>query len=60
MGQIIENFTADKVDLMVGVATPVAMAMQSATDCTGTPVVFAAFQTRLHELVASLEHPAAT
>ena len=29
MNQIIANFAADNVDLMVGVATPVAMAMQS-------------------------------
>ena len=58
MGQIIENFTADKVDLMVGVATPVAMAMQSATDGTGTPVVFAAVSDPIAtELVASLEAP---
>ena len=32
MSQIIAGFVADKVDLMVGVATPVAMAMQSATE----------------------------
>lgn len=32
MNQIIANFAADNVDLMVGVATPVAMAMQSATE----------------------------
>lgn len=32
MNQIIAGFKADKVDLMVGVATPVAMAMQSATE----------------------------
>ena len=31
MNQIIANFEADQVDLMVGVATPVAMAMQAAT-----------------------------
>ena len=29
MNQIIANFIADKVDLMIGVATPVAVAMQS-------------------------------
>lgn len=40
LNQIIANFIADDVDLMVGVATPVAMAMQSAT--TDIPVVFAA------------------
>ena len=32
MNQIIANFIADKVDLMIGVATPVAVAMQSATE----------------------------
>ncbi len=42
MNQIISNFVADKVDLMVGVATPVAMAMQSATEENQIPVVFAA------------------
>lgn len=42
MNQIIANFAADNVDLMVGVATPVAMAMQSATEDSKTPVVFAA------------------
>jgi len=42
MNQIIANFEANKVDLMVGVATPVAMAMQSATEENKIPVVFAA------------------
>lgn len=42
MNQIISNFQADEVDLMVGVATPVAMAMQAATEGTDTPVVFSA------------------
>lgn len=42
MNQIIANFTADNADIMVGVATPVAMAMQAATEGTDTPVVFAA------------------
>ena len=31
MNQIISNFIVDKVDLMVGVATPVAIAMQAAS-----------------------------
>ncbi len=58
MGQIIANFQTDNVDLMVGVATPVAMAMQSATEETGTPVVFAAVSDPVStELVASLEAP---
>ena len=34
MEQIISDFQADNVDLMVGVATPVAMRMQSATEGT--------------------------
>lgn len=42
MNQIITNFQADGADLMVAVATPVAMAMQAAVDGTDTPVVFAA------------------
>ena len=36
LNQIIANFMADKVDLMIGVATPVAVAMQAATEGTGT------------------------
>ncbi len=42
LNQIIANFIADEVDLMVGVATPVAMAMQSLTEGKDIPVVFAA------------------
>jgi putative ABC transport system substrate-binding protein len=42
MEQIIANFIADDVDLMVGVATPVAIQMQSATEDNQIPVVFAA------------------
>lgn len=42
MDQIISDFQADGVDLMVGVATPVAMRMQAATEGTDTPVVFSA------------------
>ncbi|MBR2258801.1 MAG: ABC transporter substrate-binding protein [Blautia sp.] len=42
LSQIIANFEADKVDLMVGIATPVAMSMQGITEESGTPVVFAA------------------
>ncbi|WP_417418185.1 ABC transporter substrate-binding protein [Hominenteromicrobium sp.] len=58
MNQIIANFAADNVDLMVGVATPVAMAMQSATEDIKTPVVFAAVSDPVGAgLVASLEEP---
>lgn len=60
MSQIIADFEAKKVDLMVGVATPVAMAMQTATEESGTPVVFAAVSDPLSVgLVESLEKPGA-
>lgn len=42
LNQIVANFISDDVDLMVGVATPVAMTMQSLTEGTDIPVVFAA------------------
>ena len=42
MEQIISDFQADGVDLMVGVATPVAMRMQASTEGTDIPVVFSA------------------
>lgn len=58
MNQIISNFIADDVDLMVGVATPVAMAMQSATEDNGIPVVFAAVSDPVSVgIVESLESP---
>ena len=58
MNQIIANFAADNVDLMVGVANPVAMAMQSGTEDGKTPVVFAAVSDPVGAgLVASLEEP---
>lgn len=58
MSQIIANFEADNVDLMVGVATPVAMAMQSATEESQTPVVFAAVSDPVAAgVVDSLEAP---
>lgn len=58
MSQIIANFIADDVDLMVGVATPVAMAMQAATEENKIPVVFAAVSDPLATgLVESLEVP---
>ena len=60
MNQIIANFLAQKVDLMVGVATPVAMGMQAATEENGVPVVFAAVSDPLGAgLVESLEAPGA-
>ncbi len=58
MQQIISNFIADGVDLMVGVATPVAMTMQSMTEDNQIPVVFAAVTDPVGaELVASLDAP---
>ena len=58
--QIISNFMADKVDLMVGVATPVAMSMQAATADNPIPVVFSAVSDPVGVgLVESLEKPGA-
>ncbi|MBR4537556.1 MAG: ABC transporter substrate-binding protein [Clostridia bacterium] len=60
MQQIIADFIADGVDLMVGVATPVAMTMQGMTEDTGIPVVFAAVSDPVGAgLVESLEAPGA-
>ena len=60
MNQIIANFIADGVDLMVGVATPVAMAMQAATEDNQIPVVFAAVSDPVAAgVVADLEAPGA-
>ena len=60
LNQIIANFIADKVDLMIGVATPVAVAMQAATEGTNIPVVFAAVSDPVSAgLVESLEAPGA-
>ncbi len=60
MDQIITDFQADGVDLMVGVATPVAMRMQAATEGTDTPVVFSAVSDPVGTgLVESNEAPGA-
>ena len=60
LSQIVANFTADEVDLMVGVATPVAMVMQGATEDNQIPVVFAAVSDPLAAgLVESLDAPGA-
>ena len=60
MQQIIADFMADDVDLMVGVATPVAMTMQGMTEESRIPVVFAAVSDPLGAgLVQSLEAPGA-
>ena len=60
MNQIVQNFIAQNVDLMVGVATPVAMTMQGATEDNRIPVVFAAVSDPLATgIVESLEKPGA-
>lgn len=60
LAQIIANFIADDVDLMIGVATPVAMAMQAATEDNNIPVVFAAVSDPLAAgLVETLDKPGA-
>lgn len=60
MNQIISDFIANQVDLMVGVATPVAIAMQTATEDNQIPVVFAAVSDpEGAQLVASNDAPGA-
>ncbi len=56
--QIIADFKMDQVDLMVGVATPVAVQMQADTADEGIPVVFSAVSDPVSAgLVDSLEAP---
>lgn len=60
MEQIIADFAADRVDLMIGVATPVAMRMQTATEGSAIPVVFSAVSDPVSAgLVESLDAPGA-
>lgn len=60
LNQIITDFMADDVDLMVAIATPVAMAMQSATEGSDLPVVFSAVSDPVgSQIVDSLEKPGA-
>ena len=60
LNQIIANFLSDDVDLMVGVATPVATAMQAATEDSQIPVVFSAVSDPVSTgVVESLEAPGA-
>ncbi len=60
MEQIISNFIANDVDLMVAVATPVAIRMQTMTEVNEIPVVFAAVSDPVSVgLVESLEEPGA-
>ena len=58
MNQIIADFIASDTDLMIGVATPVAMAMQAATEDNKIPVVFSAVSDPVSAgLVESLTAP---
>ena len=58
--QIIADFMMDEVDLMVGVATPVAVQMQADTADSDIPVVFSAVSDPVSAgLVESLEAPGA-
>ena len=60
LDQIIANYITDGVDLMVGVTTPVAQAMQGATEEAPIPVIFAAVSDPVGAgLVESLEAPGA-
>ena len=60
MSQIINNFIVDDVDLMVGIATPVAMNMQALTQDNQIPVIFAAVSDPVgSQLVDSLQKPGA-
>jgi len=58
LDQIISNFITDKVDLMIGIATPVAIMMQNKTEKNQIPVIFSAVSDPLGAgLVDSLEKP---
>ncbi len=59
MEQIIADFLADKVDLMIGVATPVAMRMQTATEDSGTPLCSPPCLTPFPRVLSSLLKPPA-
>ncbi len=58
INQIISNFVADDVDMMIGVATPVALAMQPVSEESGIPFIFAAVSDPVGAgLVESLDKP---
>ena len=60
ISQIISDFEADQVDAMVGIATPVAMSMQTATEGSDTPVIFSAVSDPVSAgLVESADAPGA-
>ena len=55
---IFQMLVDGQVDLMIGVATPVAMAMQAATENSGIPVVFSAVSDPVSAgLVEALDKP---
>lgn len=58
LNQIAADMVNDQVDIVVAIATPVAMVMQSATEDTDIPVVFAAVSDPVGAgLVESMEAP---
>lgn len=58
LNQIAANQVADKVDVIVAVATPVALVMQAATEDTDIPVIFSAVSDPVGDgLVATMEAP---
>ncbi len=60
LSQIVTNYVNDNVDLMVGVATPVAMTMQGMAEEANIPVVFSAVSDPEGTgLVASMDAPGA-
>lgn len=60
LNQIAADMVADQVDVVVAIATPVAMVMQTATEDNQIPVVFAAVSDPIGAgLVASMEAPGA-
>lgn len=60
LATIVQGFKDDGVDLMIGIATPVAMVMQAKTLGSDMPVVFAAVSDPVGaEIVESLEKPGA-
>ena len=60
LSQIITNFTTKRVDLLVGIATPVALQMQAQCEDSDIPIVFSAVSDPVGVgLVSSLDAPGA-
>lgn len=58
LNQLASDAIQDEVDVIVAIATPVAMVMQSATEDTDIPVIFSAVTDPVGaELVDSMEEP---